>query len=152
RAVIARHDALRTAVVWEGLAEPAQVVWREAPLLVEEVELDPAGGDVTQQLRARFNPRRIRLDVRRAPLMRCVMAHDPARRGWLLLWLNHHLTVDHVALDLMMEETHAHLLGQADRLPEPLPFRNFVAQSRLGIDQGQHEAFFREMLGDVEEP
>ena len=36
-------------------------------------------------------------------------------------------------------------------LPEPVPFRNFVAQARLGRSEEQ-EAFFREMLGDVEEP
>src|SRR5262249_17784355 len=43
-------------------------------------------------------------------------------------------------------------LGRIEGLPGPLPFRNFVAQARLGINQAEHEAFFREMLGDVEEP
>src|SRR5262249_46742208 len=152
RAVIARHDILRTAVVWEGLPEPVQVVWREAPLAVEEVAFDPSDGDVAHQLRARFNSRRIRLDLRQAPLMRCYMARDAANERWLLLWLSHHLTTDHVTQDFMVEEAQAHLLGQSDRLPEPLPFRNFVARARLGIGKAEHEAFFREMLGNVEEP
>src|SRR5262249_21268662 len=43
-------------------------------------------------------------------------------------------------------------LGEANRLPEPLPFRNFVAQARMGSERADHEAFFREMLGNVEEP
>jgi len=33
-----------------------------------------------------------------------------------------------------------------------VPYRNVVAQARLGISQQDHEAFFRQMLGDVDEP
>ena len=152
QAVIDRHDILRTAVVWEGLPEPAQVVWREAPLRVEDVRLNPEDGEIARQLHARFNPRRYRLDIRQAPLMRGFAAHDTVGGRWLLLCLNHHLTIDHMALENMTREAQAHLSGKADWLPEPLPFRSFVAQARLGISREEHEAFFREMLGGVDEP
>jgi amino acid adenylation domain-containing protein/non-ribosomal peptide synthase protein (TIGR01720 family) len=152
RGMIARHDILRTAVAWEGLREPAQVVWREAPLPFEEVALDPSQGEIADQLLARFGPQRTRPDVGRAPLMRCVVAHDAAKGRWLLLWLRHHLIDDNTTLKLTSNELQAHLLGQADQLPAPQPFRNFVAQARLGRKRAEEEAFFREMLGDVEEP
>ncbi len=147
-----RHDILRTSVVWEGLHEPVQVVWREAPMPVEEIQFDPAGGDVAEQLKRRFDPRHHRIDVRQAPLNRAYITYDAANERWLLLMLLHHLVGDHMTLEVMNEEIQAHLLGQDDRLPAPLPFRNFVAQARLGVSQEEHERFFRKLLGDVDEP
>jgi amino acid adenylation domain-containing protein len=51
-----------------------------------------------------------------------------------------------------MAEVEAKLLGRSTNLPTALPFRNFVAQARLGVTSEEHEAFFTSMLGDVEEP
>ena len=79
QAVVDRHDILRTAVLWEGLSEPVQVVCRRAALHIEEVEMDPAAGDAAEQLYTRFNPRRFRIDVRQAPLLRLYIAHDEKR-------------------------------------------------------------------------
>ncbi|HEV3049578.1 MAG TPA: amino acid adenylation domain-containing protein, partial [Longimicrobium sp.] len=73
QAVIDRHDILRTALAWEGLREPVQVVWRQAPLVVEEVELD-AGAAAAEELWRRYDPRRYRMELGRAPLLRACIA------------------------------------------------------------------------------
>ncbi|HYW06554.1 MAG TPA: AMP-binding protein, partial [Longimicrobium sp.] len=149
RAVVQRHDILRTGVMWDGLPEPVQVVWRAAPLAVEEVELD---GDVAKRLYERFDSRHYRVDVRQAPMMRACVARDGDNDRWLVLLLLHHLIDDNTSLRLIQAEIRAHIAGRADELAPPLPFRNMVAQARLGVGRGEHEAFFREMLGDVDEP
>ena len=152
QSVIDRHDILRTAVVWEGLPDPVQVVWRKAPLPVEAVKFDPAVGDVAQQMYERFHPRRNRIDVRQAPLLRAYISHDPVGQRWLLLIMLHHLVGDHTTLAVMHSEIEAHVLGRVGELPSPLPFRNFVAQARMGVNEEEHKAFFRNMLEDVSEP
>jgi amino acid adenylation domain-containing protein len=150
--VIDRHDILRTAFLWEDLSEPVQVVCRRAPLIVEELRFDAANGDIVEQLEKRFDPRQYRLDVRLAPIIRIFIAHDAANARWVMLRIHHHLLEDHTTDELMSEEIHLCLQGQAHLLPPALPFRNFVAQTRLGIPAEEHRTFFRHMLADVDEP
>src|SRR5687768_17332539 len=100
QAVIDRHDVLRTALAWEGLREPVQVVWRHAQLPVEEVELDAGAGAAAGQLWRRYDPRRYRMELVRAPLLRACVAEDRASGRWLLLMLSHHLTVDHESVEV----------------------------------------------------
>ncbi|HEX8318270.1 amino acid adenylation domain-containing protein, partial [Longimicrobium sp.] len=152
QAVVARHDVLRTAVVWEGLSEPVQVVLRHAPLVIEEVEVDPAADDAARQLHEAFDPRHHRMDLSRAPLLRAYVGREAVAGRWGLLLLLHHMVSDHTAAEVLREELEAHLDGRAEQLPTPLPFRNYVAQARLGVSRAEHEAFFRELLGDVDEP
>jgi arthrofactin-type cyclic lipopeptide synthetase B len=152
QAVIDRHDILRTAVIWEGLSEPVQVVWRKAELPVEKIELDAAAGDVAEQLYARFNPRHYRIELNKAPLVRIYIAEDKKNGRWVMMQLLHHLVGDNSTAGVIESEIQAHLLGQTDGLPTAVPFRNLVAQARLGVTREEHEAFFRKMLGDVEEP
>ncbi|RON54428.1 non-ribosomal peptide synthetase [Pseudomonas frederiksbergensis] len=150
--VINRHDILRTAVLWEGLEQPMQVVWRQATLGVEQLALSPDDGDVVTQLHARFDSRHHRLDIRQAPLMGLRVAEDPANQRWVAMLLFHHIALDHTALEVVQQEMQMHLLGQQGQLTPAMPYRNYVAQARLGVSQEQHETFFREMLGDIDEP
>ncbi|WP_460357690.1 MULTISPECIES: non-ribosomal peptide synthase/polyketide synthase [unclassified Pseudomonas] len=150
--VIQRHDILRTSLFWDGLQDPVQVVWREAPLACEALELNGADGDVLEQLRRCFDTTQYRMAVNQAPLMRVVHAWDAAHQRVVALLLFHHLVMDHVALEVLQHEMQAFLSGQPQRLAEPVPYRNYVAHTLSGLSDQQHEEFFREMLGDVDEP
>jgi amino acid adenylation domain-containing protein len=149
--VVDRHDILRTAIAWDGLDQPVQVVCRRATLPVSQVELDGAG-DAVAQLEARFDPRRHRLDIRRAPLVSCHVAHDRGHDRWLLRILFHHLTVDHTTLETVLQEARAIEDGRLDELESPAPFRDLVAQARGRVTAQDHAAFFTRMLGDLEQP
>jgi amino acid adenylation domain-containing protein len=152
QAVVDRHDILRTAVHWQGLPKPVQIVQRRAPVPVFELELrqeEPA----LQQLLTRTDPSRLRLDLRTAPLLATYIARDPATGEWLLALLNHHMIEDAYSRQLMFKEIRSLLRG--DGLPAPAAelsaFRNFIA-AVSSAQEADHEAYFREQFGDVTEP
>ncbi|WP_330333158.1 amino acid adenylation domain-containing protein [Streptomyces sp. NBC_00536] len=147
--VLDRHDIFRTALVWEGLRAPVQVVWRRAPLSVEEVTLDADGADPVGQLLALGGSS---MDLGRAPLFTAHIARVPDGDHWLMLLKVHHAVQDHVALEVLHHEVQAFMTGEAGSLPEPVPLRNFVAQARGGVAEAEHERYFTELLGDIDEP
>ncbi|MEB1529286.1 non-ribosomal peptide synthase/polyketide synthase, partial [Xanthomonas sp. WHRI 7945] len=148
--VIDRHDILRSAVHWEGLSKPVQVVQRRASLPVHELALS-ADTPALAQLLAHTDPGRIRVDLRRAPLLAAHVVRDPATGRWLLALLNHHMVCDHIAQDLILAEIQTLLEGREDALPPPMPYRDFIART-MAVPEAEHEAYFRERLGDVDEP
>ncbi|MGN4039616.1 condensation domain-containing protein, partial [Burkholderia gladioli] len=123
--VVARHDILRTAIHWDGLSESVQVVLREARVRIDEVELDGEPAGRAAQLRERFDPRRTRLDLSEAPLLRIAVAHE-ANERWLMHVLFHHLAMDHTALETVRGEIEAVISGREAHLPAAVPFRNYV--------------------------
>ncbi|MGR4976811.1 amino acid adenylation domain-containing protein, partial [Pseudomonas sp. LARHCG127] len=150
--VIDRHDILRTSIRWEGFEQPLQIVWRKAQLRRQEVALDPVDGDAATQLHERFDSRHHRLDITQAPMLRLVHAYDTDNDRWLAMLLFHHMTLDHTALEVLQHEIQACFSGEVEQLGAAVPYRNYVAQARLGVSSDAHEGFFRDMLSDVDEP
>ncbi|RMO72148.1 Syringopeptin synthetase A [Pseudomonas syringae pv. aptata] len=62
------------------------------------------------------------------------------------------MVLDHKSMDVVLNDMQARLLGKADQLDAAIPYRNYVTQARLGMSREAHEAFFRELLGDIDEP
>ncbi|QOV66405.1 amino acid adenylation domain-containing protein [Kosakonia pseudosacchari] len=147
--VIDRHDILRSAVCWQGVSRPVQVVRRRAVLPVT-VLVPQAGQDVAAQLRAQASRPR-RMDVSRAPLFRAQTAYDPAQPRWLLALEFHHLVCDHISMALVCDEITQILDGNAAALAAPVPYRNFIART-LRVPESEHEAWFRARLADIDTP
>jgi aryl carrier-like protein len=149
--VVDRHDILRTAIVWKSISTPAQIVLRKAMLSVTELSLDPADGSIAEQLMQRIDPREHRIDLTQAPLTRFVIAQE-ADGCWAVVQLLHHLIGDHSTLDVVNAEIRAFLSGQGETLAAPQPFRNLIAQTRLGISIEDHERLFTKMLAEIDTP
>src|SRR5205807_2215969 len=120
--VIDRHDILRTAVLWEQLPQPVQVVYRRASLPVQEIAV-ASGCSGVEELRELMKPQKQRLDLRQAPLMRLEVVADPESAQWHALLQTHHLICDNASLEILLSEVKAHLEGRTQGLPEPLPYR-----------------------------
>ena len=149
--VFDRHDILRSAVHWQGLPTPVQVVYRHAAISKESIELDPCR-DSVEQLRERMRPGAVVLDVGHAPIAKLqVTRRAEAGTCYALLHL-HHLVCDHQTLNTIAAETLLFLEGRERELPRPVAYRSYVASLLKGPGLEQAESFFRDKLAAIEEP
>ena len=154
RVLMQRHDALRSAVLWEGLPRPVQIVWRTAELPIDEVDFGHS--DPVASLRAFMTPENSRMDLRRAPLIRVRVAADHASDKWHALVDIHRLALDPLSHTLLADELLACLSGKEERvlerLPPAVPFRDFIARTFIQAGDESGIAFFQERLARLEHP
>ncbi|WP_228129874.1 condensation domain-containing protein, partial [Acinetobacter vivianii] len=153
---IDRHDSLRTAVIYEGLQEPVQVIWRKADLRVERIVLDINENEGYSDLeiikleKIQKYGQKQGLILEEAPLIRLVVSEceNGEYLGALVL---HHLISDHVSLEILQREAQA-TEEERNHFKPAVPFRNLIAEHRRKDRQASSIQFFRNMLGDVTEP
>jgi amino acid adenylation domain-containing protein len=145
-----RHDVLRTAIHWQHLPQPIQVVCRRAKVVVEELVLD-ADRDAREQVERWLEPARQRLDLRVPPLIRIGFARNPSSSQWYVLLQLHHMISDATSLHQVVSEVVAQMEGQAIHLPTSTPFRDHVAFALAQSRQYDAEAFFRQKLAGIDE-
>lgn len=154
--LVARHPALRTGVLWEGLPQPLQAVRGQVALPFRTVDLTDARGD---EQRRRLDGLRQEdaaapMPLGRAPLMRCTLTRLADDRHHFI-WSIHHLVVDRWSHGILFSELgalyDALVRGAEARLPPARGFREYVAWIAAREPQTA-ERFWREELRDFVEP
>jgi syringomycin synthetase protein SyrE len=126
--VIERYDILRSAVLWEELPQPVQVVHRRAPLSVATLRLQQ-DRDPVEQLREWMREEWQRLDLRQAPLVRLQVAPAVASSRWYAVLQVHHIACDARSLGTLFAEVVAFMEGRPPVVHEPVQYRSHVAQT-----------------------
>lgn len=154
REVAARHAALRTSILWEGLESPLQVVHETAELRLERHVLK---GGTAQAEKAQLEEllatdRKRGFVLSGAPPLRFLWVELSGGRA-CFVWDFHHLLMDGWSLAQVMKEVVAvyevREAGRAPRLDPAGKYEDYIAWLSKQ-DRGRAEAFWREALKGFE--
>ncbi len=128
--VVERTPLLRSAVVWDGIDEPVQVVHREVVLpIVHYNWRDLAEPEWERELARLAAQERAGVDLRVPPLLRMVIARLPDDEV-LLVWTHHHVVLDGWSMAAVFaevcEQYAAIVAGRAPVLVARRPFRDYL--------------------------
>ena len=148
--VVQRHAALRTFFVWEGLKQPVQVVQKQLDLTWDDLDWRGLSREAQkEQLMVFIKREQTRgFDLSRAPLMRLAlirMSDDESQFAWTY----HHILLDGWSETLVSRDIISFYgaLARGDdlRLPNPRPYRNYIAWLKQQ-DLVSAEKYWREAL------
>ncbi|MGH8964692.1 MAG: condensation domain-containing protein, partial [Actinomycetes bacterium] len=153
--VIDRTPLLRTAVVWDGVDQPVQIVHREAVLpIVYHDWRDVPEPQRDQQLERVAAQERAGMNLRTPPLLRVVIARVPDDEV-LLLWTFHHVVLDGWSMAAVFaevcEQYAAITQGRQPDLVPRRPFRDYLQWLR-DVDRREPEQYWRRVLAGLSEP
>ena len=145
-ALVARHDALRTALVWQGRARPLQVVGRQAraPLVRHDLSALPEAEREARFAAFLAEDRARGFELSHAPLLRLARFRMGGAAERLVASF-HHAAVDGWSAPVLLREWLSLYAGRP--LPPAHPFRDHVAWA-LSQDRAAALAFWRRELAD----
>ena len=156
--IASRHTILRTAFIWEGIAEPLQQVHDSVRIPSEMI--DWRGADAAEQAacwdRLLAADRKKGFELSRAPLMRLHIV-QLGESSYRLLWTFHHALLDGRSFPIVLREVFAAYTAFRDGMPgEPQfatrrPYYDYIEWLQTQ-DVAQAEQFFREKLKGFRAP
>ncbi|MEW6993768.1 amino acid adenylation domain-containing protein [Colwelliaceae bacterium MEBiC 14330] len=152
--IIARHDTLRTAILWRSLSQPVQVVLRSASLPINWLTLSPEQ-DFLTQMQTLDEQQVLSMNIEQAPLINITVAHDVNNDEYVIRMLDHHIISDHVSMNIVQKELALIFANNTASLPKPVQYRGFIAQLLACDDKAQQQAaksFFTQQLQGFTQP
>ncbi|MGH3943807.1 MAG: amino acid adenylation domain-containing protein, partial [Pseudonocardiaceae bacterium] len=156
--VVDRTPVLRSSVVWDGVAEPVQVVHRELILPVSYLDwsLLPEAGRREELRTWLAADRAAGLDLTAAPLLRLMVARLSDREVQVV-WTFHHVLLDGWSVFQVLSDVfacHAELQRRGPEtfaVPTRRPFRDYLQWLR-DVDRREPEQYWRRVLAGLSEP
>ncbi|ATB48289.1 non-ribosomal peptide synthetase [Corallococcus macrosporus] len=155
-AVVLAHPILRTALVWDDVDEPVQVVLREVelPIRVEDWRgLEPDARDSRWESFLEED-RREGIDLSQAPLVRLALMRV-GEDAYRFVFSHSHLILDGWSVPLVLRDVFAAyedaLAGRPLRLVPPRPFGDYIGWL-AEHDLTASESFWRQTLKGFREP
>ncbi len=153
---VARHAALRTAFVWEGVKEPLQIVHANTPFSIRIEDWRDLAPDAQHrrlgQVLERHRTEGFCLDS--PPLIRPVLIRT-SDDATCLIWTHHHLLMDGWCIALIFEEVftrYRNLRRDRQTVCSPVrPYRNYLAWLREQ-DLGAAAQYWRRTLAGLTDP
>lgn len=153
---MARHDALRSSIHWQGVKQPLQMVLRQVDLVWHQVDWRGMDPDKQQaQLDQFLQEDRTRgLDLTKAPVMRLALFRL-ADDCWQFFWGCHHLLLDGWSGALVLQEVLAQYEALESDSPlamgPPASFRTYASWVKAQ-DLAPVETYWRDLLGNLPVP
>ncbi|HEX8821363.1 MAG TPA: amino acid adenylation domain-containing protein, partial [Archangium sp.] len=156
RRAVEAHSILRTAIVWEDVDEPLQVVFREAELpLLQEDWRGVAESEREARLATWLEADRSRsFDLSSPPLSRLALLRT-GEATYRFVFSHHHIVMDGWSVPVLIRRVFALYdqlsQGLAPRVEQTRPYRDYIGwlQGR-GLEES--ERFWRRSLAGFSEP
>jgi thioesterase domain-containing protein/acyl carrier protein len=156
--VVERHTVLRTAFLWQELAEPLQVVFHPMPLMVPLQRQDwrqlPASQHAVELQKFLQADRVQGFNLMQAPLLRLSLV-QLGERHYDIIWTHHHILMDGWCMTLLQKEVlsfyAAYQQGQTLQLQPAHAYQEYIRwlkrQALITAEQ-----FWRKQLQGFREP
>ena len=151
-AMVARHPVLRTAFLWqEGMTRPLQLVLRQAPSPIEEVDLRDHEPHEQRERVRRLAGRDLLLpfDFLRPPVVRLTLVRTD-EKAYQLIWTYHHLLLDGWSASRLIGEWLSAYGGQS--LGQAGPGYGDYARWLERQDRAESERVWKHELRDFDGP